>query len=658
VLDHRRADDRDRVTVHAHESREPAAAAQLSSMRGLLEAATLVHDEHDIALALERVASVVAEALGFATVVINLRRREWDDFVVSTVVGTEAIRASLLGSAYEPSWWEPLLVDGFEREGTYFIPEGEFDWDAHATGDRVIPAIETPADEGAWHAGDEIFVPFSSGSGELLGIFCVGEPASGRRPSHEELALLATLAGYAGVAVDAAQSAAVAARQRRALEHLLRVSSRLRDSSSADALLGSVTDAIHEALGFEKVCVDLEDDGGQLVPCASTGWTDAENAQRTHTPFAAFARLIDPAFEVEGCFLVPNEEARSRVARTNHTYSSTLNGRGVEAWSNHWLLVPLYGRDGDPIGVIWADEPVDRLLPTRDTLQALRTFANQAATAIESANDFAALREISVARARLLDQEREQVAHLQQLDSLKDEFVALVSHELRTPLTSIRGYTELLLDDDPVDEQRTFLEVIDRNASRLLSLVNDLLLLAAIQSGKLVLESAALEVDDLLGDAGMTAGPLAAAKGIELQLELSGGLRTVGDRSRLGQVLDNLISNAIKFTPEGGTVRLGAAREGGHLRISVSDSGIGIPKADHAQMFERFFRASSARAAAVPGTGLGLAITRGIVESHGGTIDFESEEGAGTTFSIRLGLEAGTDRTPLPGAAPGHAVAA
>jgi signal transduction histidine kinase len=644
------------VAVHDHKGRGSGESAQLASMRGLLEAATLVHDEHDIALALERVAAVVSEALGFATVVINLRRREWNDFIVSTVVGTEAIRASLLGSTYEPSWWEPVLVDQFERAGTYFIAEGAFDWSLHTAGDRVIPAIEATTDENAWHREDEIFVPFSSAAGELLGIFCVGEPASGLRPSDDELALLATLAGYAGVAVDAAQSAAVAARQRRALEHLLHVSSGLRGSSSLDTLLKAVTDAIHEALGFEKVCIDLADDDGQLSSRASTGWTDAENAERARTPLTAFASLLDPEFEVEGCFLVPSEAARSRVAQTNHTYSSMLNGRGPEAWSNHWLLVPLYGRDGRPIGVVWADEPGDRLLPTHPTLQALRTFANQATTAIESASDFAALREISVARARLLEQEREQVAHLQELDTLKDEFIALVSHELRTPLTSIRGYTEMLLDERLPDEHRTFLDVIDRNASRLLALVNDLLLLASIQSRKLVLETAELDVDDLLSDAALTARPLAAAKEIELHVDPACGVQTVGDGSRLGQVLDNLMSNAIKFTPAGGTVRLGATCDGDQVCITVADSGIGIPKNEHGQIFERFFRSSSARGAAVPGTGLGLVITRGIVESHGGTIDFESEEGKGTTFRIRLAVA--TDRVEMSTGAPGHAVAA
>ena len=605
-------------------------------MKGLLEAATLVHDERDVSLALERVAAVVAEALGFQTVVINLYRRAWDDFIVSTVYGEDVIQDSLLGCTYEHSWWEPVLVDRFNCQGTFLIPAGSFDWSAHGSAVRFVPPARSASDDGAWHYEDELFVPFSATSGELLGIFCVGEPLSGRRPSPEELELLAAVVGYAGVAVEAAQQAVVASRQRRSLEHLLRVSSRLTDRSSAESLLGSVADAIQDALGFQKVSVNLTDAEGLLVPRAFTGWDAGEAAVQASTPLAAFERLLDPAFEIEGCFLVPSDEGQIRVAQTHHTYRSEMNGLGPHAWSNHWLCVPLNSRDGQVIGVIWADDPDDRLLPTRETLQALRMFANQATSAIESANDFAALHEISTTRARLLEQERKQVVHLQELDSLKDEFVALVSHELRTPLTSIQGYTEILMEDTLLEEQQGFLSVIGRNANRLMCLVNDLLLIAEIQSGKLTLELSELGIDDLFADAAATARPLAAEKGIDLQIDPATDLRLLGDRSRLGQVLDNLVSNAIKFTPAGGTVRLSAWCEGEEAFVDVTDSGFGIPLAEHAQMFGRFFRSSNARAAEIPGTGLGLAITRGIVESHAGTISFESEEGVGTTFHVCL----------------------
>jgi signal transduction histidine kinase len=610
-------------------------------MKGLLEAATLVHDEHDVSLALERVAAVVAEALGFQTVVINLYRRAWDDFIVSTVYGEDIISDSLLGSTYEHSWWEPLLVDRFDCQGTFLIPAGSFDWSAHGSAVRFVPPARATLDEGAWHHEDELFVPFSATNGELLGIFCVGEPLSGRRPSPEELELLAAVVGYAGIAVEAAQRAVAASRQRRSLEHLLRVSSRLGDTSSAESLLGLVADAIQDALGFQKVSVNLTDAEGLLVPRAFTGWDAGEATVQASTPLAAFERLFDPAFEIEGCFLVPSDEGRSRVAEANHTYRSEMNGRGPHAWSNHWLCVPLHSRGGRVIGVIWADDPDDRLLPTREMLQALRMFANQATSAIESANDFAALHEISTTRARLLEQEREQVVHLQQLDALKDEFVALVSHELRTPLTSIQGYTEILLEDTLVEEQRGFLNVIGRNSNRLMCLVDDLLLIAEIEGGKLALELSELRIDELVDDAAATARPLAAEKGIDLQIDVTADLQILGDRSRLGQVLDNLVSNAIKFTATGGTVRLSASNEAGRAVVEVTDSGIGIPLAEQAQMFGRFFRSSSARAAEIPGTGLGLAITRGIVESHGGAIGFESEEGVGTTFRVSLPLVTG-----------------
>jgi signal transduction histidine kinase len=305
------------------------------------------------------------------------------------------------------------------------------------------------------------------------------------------------------------------------------------------------------------------------------------------------------------------------------------------------------------LGIIWADDPSDRLLPSREMLQILRMFANQSTTALERAADFDELRELSVTRARLLEVEREHVAQLRGLDRMKDDFVALVSHELRTPLTSIRGYTELLLDAEDDDQHRQFLEVIDRNAERLLSLVSDLLLIAEIQSGKLNLELAELHLGELVDEAGASARPTAAASEIELTVSADVDVCVLGDRSRLGQVLDNLISNAIKFTRPGGRVEISLSSEGGIARVDVSDTGIGIPEQEQARVFGRFFRSSAAREAAIKGTGLGLAITHGIVESHGGAIAFRSTPGVGTTFTVKLPLLA-THRTR---AAREHALA-
>jgi signal transduction histidine kinase len=228
------------------------------------------------------------------------------------------------------------------------------------------------------------------------------------------------------------------------------------------------------------------------------------------------------------------------------------------------------------------------------------------------------------------------VDELETAQAIKDEFLALVSHELRTPLTSIRGYAELLQDEELADAQREYVNVIDRNAGRLVGLVEDLLLMAQIQSGGVPLELGDVLLNELIARSGEAAKPFAASKQITLDIDVELGIATQGDPVRLGQVLDNLVSNAIKYTPDSGRVCITMTRTGETATIAVRDSGIGIPLEEQDQMFSRFFRASNARVSGIDGSGLGLAITRGIVEAHGGTIGFESVVGAGTTFRITL----------------------
>ena len=231
---------------------------------------------------------------------------------------------------------------------------------------------------------------------------------------------------------------------------------------------------------------------------------------------------------------------------------------------------------------------------------------------------------------------RTTVKELEVVQAVKDEFLALVSHELRTPLTSIRGYTELLAEEKLTDAQREFLAVISRSSGRLLSLIEDLLVMTQIQSGGLPLELGEVILGDLIANSTEAAEPFAASKHIALSIDSEADLTTEGDALRLGQALDNLVSNAIKYTPDGGQVSIATSHNGETATITVSDTGIGIPRDEQAQVFGRFFRTSNARTSGIQGTGLGLAITRGIVEAHGGTIAFDSDEGVGTTFRITL----------------------
>jgi PAS domain S-box-containing protein len=231
---------------------------------------------------------------------------------------------------------------------------------------------------------------------------------------------------------------------------------------------------------------------------------------------------------------------------------------------------------------------------------------------------------------------------LRELDRLKDEFVALVSHELRTPLTSILGYLELVTEREAgelSEEQDRYLSVVARNAQRLQRLVGDLLLVAQIDAGRLELHPTVVDLADLAAECIEAAAPAAGEHGVRLALDAQDVPLVWGDRARLGQLLDNLISNAVKFTPGGGQVDVRVGRENGTVLLSVADTGIGIPEEERSRLFERFFRTSNATRQAIQGTGLGLAITKAIAESHGGSVQVESAEGVGSTFVVELPVE-------------------
>jgi two-component system, OmpR family, phosphate regulon sensor histidine kinase PhoR len=222
---------------------------------------------------------------------------------------------------------------------------------------------------------------------------------------------------------------------------------------------------------------------------------------------------------------------------------------------------------------------------------------------------------------------------------VKDDFVASVSHELRTPLTSIMGFLDLVLDEESVDPQvRRNLEVAKRNSERLLCLVSDLLLTAQADEGYIALDVEPVDVSSLVRESVAEIEQRASAQGLTLRHTVQPGLLVHGDAVRLRQIVDNLLTNAVKYTPAGGTVSV--AVEGGvsDLWLKVSDTGIGIAPEDLGRLFMKFFRTKEAEDRAIQGIGLGLAITRSIVEAHGGTILVESEPGRGSTFVVRLPL--------------------
>src|SRR3954447_2523628 len=369
-----------------------AAFARLQSQ---LDAASQIASAAELPGALETVADAVAQTLGFHDVVVNLYRQEWDDFIVSTVHGDESLRAALLGCTYSWSDWESMLSERFRRGAAYLVYAGQLDWDTQS-GKRIVAEVETIDAPDAWQAEDEIFVPFHHADGSMLGILNVGSPNSGLRPTEEDLEVLTLVVRHAARAVQRAQDAAKAAAHRRGLEELLRVSSRLSETVSPDAVLQAICSGISQGLGFQRVLVQLRDDDSDLlVSAAGVGIETEDVSTRFVLHDDDLEHLLDPEFEQEGCYLLPLEEAKRRVPSYHDTYASQSNGRGAAAWDRHWLVVPLVDRTGARLGAVFADDPADRLLPTRERLQALRLFANQATSALESSAQYEAMRHLA-----------------------------------------------------------------------------------------------------------------------------------------------------------------------------------------------------------------------------------------------------------------------
>jgi two-component system phosphate regulon sensor histidine kinase PhoR len=262
------------------------------------------------------------------------------------------------------------------------------------------------------------------------------------------------------------------------------------------------------------------------------------------------------------------------------------------------------------------------------------------------------LNETSAKLERTVQQMQSEHTELEKLERVRKDFVINVSHELRTPLASIQGYTETLMDgaiDDRENNMR-FLGIIRHNAERLATLTGDLLTLSRIELKTQEFRFAAYDVNGLLGDIVDSMRPIAARKRISLELEAAPAqTEAFCDSQALYQILSNLLDNAVKYTPEGGVIRVGSrpftdAAGVKRVEVFVSDTGSGIPPEDLPRLFERFYRVDKARSRELGGTGLGLAIVKHLVRAHGGEVRVESQLGQGSTFLFTLPVDDSPER--------------
>ena len=325
---------------------------------------------------------------------------------------------------------------------------------------------------------------------------------------------------------------------------------------------------------------------------------------------------------VEGVAVIGADE---RVAFCNRAFCHSV---GVDAGSCTGRPLLEIVRQSDVVTL------VRQALATRNTLSSEVTFGSGRPRSFGLT-----LAPVEAAGASGVVLVLHDISELRRLERVRQDFVANVSHEFKTPLTAIQGFAETLLGGalEDVQNSRRFLEIIRDHAGRLGRLTDDLLKLSQIEAGKLELDFRPVAVGDLIESCVETARLKAAQKQLTLEVDCPEALPAIrGDSNRLREVLQNLLDNAVQYTPAGGRLTVRAARADGQVVVSVNDTGIGIPKADQERIFERFYRVDAARSREVGGTGLGLSIARHLVEAHGGRITVESEVGRGSTFSVFL----------------------
>jgi PAS domain S-box-containing protein len=325
-------------------------------------------------------------------------------------------------------------------------------------------------------------------------------------------------------------------------------------------------------------------------------------------------------------------------------YGTGLPGRAWQAGKPLWI------RDvGRPQSLISPETAeASRLhtalaIPVRNGLEPLGVLTAFAETIEDPEDELVALLSgISAQIAQFI--ERRLVDDLQrQLVRTKNEYLALVGHELRTPLTSIAAYTELLRDADAetlVAEGPRLLEVIDRNSTQLRHIINELLELSALDTGHAAVQLSPIDLAELVRESvGMTRDAV-AGEPVSIVDELPADLLLPGDRRRLRQVVDNLLGNAVKYSPDGGRIAVRLRTVGRAAELTVSDTGIGVSQEEREKMFTGLYRTSRARDRAIPGSGLGLTLSRAVVQRHHGSIELSEHEGPGTTVLVRLPLDA------------------
>ena len=569
--------------------------------------------------ALQLIAEGVTQLAGFGVAAISAVRED-GKMEVMAVAGSDAARLELQGRRTPVDRLAGELEKADDWGLLRFVPHERLDPDAGEDWGWV-PDIAPIEAEDAWHPLDMLVAPLYDDEGNLHGSLAMDLPVDGRRPGRAQRAVLNQYAEQARRAVLVALEREKLAERVRMADAARRIVRTATAQLSLDRIVADSREALVEgfrAAGMWLQTFDRDDHGRARGEIYSS-----DGSHINLTP-----ELIEIA---EGAARRAWEQQQAAVVAPNREFSDALSpeqgalvlafldGIGIESL----LFTPL-GAGPECLG---------NLVLTRAAGAPEWTEA-EATTALDIGHDLGR----AILNARIFEREHELVEELQQLDTYKGQLIATVAHELKNPLTSVMGHLEMLESSpDLTGTTRSSLNAMDRGARRMVRVIDDLLLLSKVGDPDDPVIAAPVDLARIVDDVVDLITMPAAQKQLQVTVDLpSGPVLALGDHDELDRVAANLVSNAVKYTPASGTVRISVDRAGNDVVLTVVDEGIGISEDDLLRLGTEFFRSSNPEAVAQPGTGLGLAIVRRIVDRHGGRLEIQSELGSGSTFQVWL----------------------
>ena len=570
-------------------------------------------DAHDDALQL--IAESVVDLVGFQVAAIRVLREEDAMLETVAVAGNEEARSRLLGTRVDV---QSILLE-IERADEWgmlrFVPAERF---TGAT--ETVPwtsGKHVAAGPDAWDPMDLLMAPLNDDRGQLLGVLSMDVPDNGRRPDEATRAVLNKYAAHAGRAVLTEVA-------RRRLEEQVRLATAARQivravgsEMSVERIMEVCQPAIAHGLNVHGLWIQTFDEDGEGRGALYAGdGTDVRMPAELVRISRAAAELLWQAQEV---VVVAHDHQPAVVTDEQHAmiveFLDSLEVTSI-------LFVPLGA----------GQECLGNLALTRSSHRVEWT-ATETSTALDISHDLGR----ALLNARNYEREQQLVSELRQLDTYRSRLIATVAHELKNPLTSILGHVEMLdAAVVPPTTQRS-ITFIERAAVRMERVIEDMLTLAAVGDPNNALEAEPVDLDLLVVDALDLIALTAGRKGLLMVYEPPPeAVVALGDARDLDRVCGNLISNAVKYTPEGRAVTVSLENRGPDVVLTVADEGLGISVKDQERLFDEFFRSTNPEAVAQPGTGLGLTIVQRIVARHEGTIEVVSALGKGTTFTVTV----------------------